>query len=314
LTDNASHISLPLEVLLSRLKAAGFAVDTSRQLRMLKALEQNGTQFVGNWEEIKYLLAPLICRSAQEQRKFYVIFDTFREECEKEILQPPTAPPPVKVFKKYWWILVLLLLGVLLYIVNQSIRTQSYTFPTLLTDTFREGDTLTMKDFTAGTLDSSSFEIQIVDKSTGKTDYRAHDQRFQWMVEGEGKEKYIIINTLGTASKDSVLILCSDPPATPEIILPKGVLYTGNDYFFEIKTDKDNLVEWYFNDRDTLTGSKVKYQIGKESAISMTARIFDPGKKPIVLVKLPPILPSPINRLIYGTRHSTKIHRNLSCN
>ena len=279
MTDNTSHISLPLEILLSRLKAAGFAVDTSRQLRMLKALEQNGTQFVGNWEEIKYLLAPLICRSAQEQRKFYIIFDTFREECEKEILQPPTAPPPVKKIKKYWWILVLLLLGVLLYIVNQSIRTQTYSFPALLTDTFREGDTLTMKDFSAGTLDSTSFEIQIVDKSTGKTAYSADHQHFQWLVEGEGKEKYIIINTLGTASKDSVLILCADPPASSEIILPKGVLYTGNDYFFEIKTDKDNLVEWYFNDRDTLTGSKVKYRIGKESAISMTARIFRPGKK-----------------------------------
>ena len=84
---------LPLDLLFHRLAAAGFALDTARRLRLLRALERHD----GDFDALKYQLAPFIARNAEEQRRFYDLFAAFAAEAAAEAQRLNEAPPPEPV-------------------------------------------------------------------------------------------------------------------------------------------------------------------------------------------------------------------------
>jgi formylglycine-generating enzyme required for sulfatase activity len=66
-----------------RLQAAGFAMDTRRQQRLLLVLQQQGGKHIGQVANLKYSLAPFVVSSAAEQERFYQFFDNYLLDCEK---------------------------------------------------------------------------------------------------------------------------------------------------------------------------------------------------------------------------------------
>jgi hypothetical protein len=73
-------VALPLDLLLAELSEAGFPrarMGVGLRLRLaglLNRLPQSAEP-----EQFKYRIAALICQSAEEQEKFYGIFDDFSE-------------------------------------------------------------------------------------------------------------------------------------------------------------------------------------------------------------------------------------------
>ncbi|MEO0584468.1 MAG: hypothetical protein AAF135_19805 [Bacteroidota bacterium] len=87
------HIELPLEWLFARLEAAGFPMDTRRKLRAWELVQKNGIQYLHQWDDLKFLLAPFFAQNAKQQQLFYDIFEAFQEECKQ--LELPR--------QKAWW-------------------------------------------------------------------------------------------------------------------------------------------------------------------------------------------------------------------
>ncbi|MEL6699392.1 MAG: hypothetical protein AAFP89_24355 [Bacteroidota bacterium] len=68
-------------------------MDTRRKLRAWELLQKNGIQYLYQWEDLKYLLAPFFAQNAKQQQLFYDIFEAFQEECKQ--LELPR--------QKTWW-------------------------------------------------------------------------------------------------------------------------------------------------------------------------------------------------------------------
>jgi len=99
MNNDHPHIALPLEQFFAQLQAAGFKMDTARKLRLLGILEQKSRAHIGNFQELKYRLAPFVATTEAEQQRFYDFFDAFWRECEAEMHEwvenAPTPPPPI---------------------------------------------------------------------------------------------------------------------------------------------------------------------------------------------------------------------------
>ncbi len=63
-----------------RLELAGFRISPADRLRVQRALHAHGREYVERPEGLKYVLAPLLARSAAEQALFYDIFEKYYAE------------------------------------------------------------------------------------------------------------------------------------------------------------------------------------------------------------------------------------------
>lgn len=274
------HFPLPLDLLIGRLEAAGFRVDTSRRLRVLRVFDDLGNPFVGgHFEELKYLLSPLVSRSPQEQERFYEVFDAFWRECEAEAQQVEAAGvfaegekkvDEVRVLakpKKRWrwaWVAAASVVGatvtgMLLWTMAHQDMAPTY----VISLSAVEGDTL-RGEVGIEVSPHSIFGIQLpvvqpksffnweVRDSSMETTLHQNTGRLAWVVsEKAGRnisvlQKTTIITWLNEVvhyDTFKVEITCSDPPKVPEIIpstLPPYV--AGTEYEFTIKTEPGSIV------------------------------------------------------------------------
>ncbi len=92
--SNADKLLLPLDLLLDELVSAGFArnrVGTPLRLQLLDLLDTLPVETTP--EQLKYKLSALICHSAEEQHKFYTLFEGFVERFRaQETAEPITLP------------------------------------------------------------------------------------------------------------------------------------------------------------------------------------------------------------------------------
>ncbi len=172
----------PLHRLLLQLQAAGFRFTPADRLRiqqLMAAHIQELTTLEGQ-RDFKYQLAPLIAKTAHEQKLFYQVYDTYLEEIQQplETVPPPPLPPPVEEepaqnWKWLWALLVLLLLGAI--VVG---RWWTVTVDLEKSYAFQERNNRTR--FAA--IDSIFLD--------NKTEPRyQEDVRFQWeLVDGQGRQ------------------------------------------------------------------------------------------------------------------------------
>lgn len=101
MADQQQHIVLPLATLLSRLQREGFSYGVDVHLQLQTVLRNLSEEVRQNPYELKWLIAPVLAQSVEEQQTFYRVFDEyFREEIQPLLddgfagLQPPPPPPP----------------------------------------------------------------------------------------------------------------------------------------------------------------------------------------------------------------------------
>jgi len=301
------HFPLPLDLLIGRLEAAGFRVDTSRRLRVLRVFDDLGNPFVGgHFEELKYLLSPLVSRSPQEQERFYEIFDAFWRECEVEAQRVEAggvfaegekgvgggevlAKP--KKRRWVWWLAAAMILAAAVIAVFTASIAVSFP-PTSFRMQLVEGDTLRHPapegtEFEWGGLDISACAKtaacwEVRDFNTRELLHR-DTQDLNWPVSLEhGRGVFVTKHTTVSAlfhsavQQDSVQlsIECSNPPEVSEITCTqKPDFYQPNtEYEFSIKTEPGCLVTW---EKDLFKGDTLPTD--KKGYSSFRMKTYGPG-------------------------------------
>lgn len=259
------HFPLPLDLLISRLEAAGFRVDTSRRLRVLRVFDDLGNPFVGgHFEELKYLLSPLLSRSPQEQERFYEIFDAFWRECEAEAQQVEVAGVfaegekvvdemrvLAKPKKRWWWwwvgagvIVVATFAGFFLSTVNEEVvqfAERGLEFNRIM----HEGSILE-EDAPKDTLTY----WEIIEAQTQASLHRDTND-LTWVVTKHGRVVLVVRRTFNPDGEplqtdtNKIEIHCSNPPEISEITPSAQPPYQPNmEYEFSIKTEPGCRVVW----------------------------------------------------------------------
>ncbi len=285
------HFPLPLDLLIGRLEAAGFRVDTSRRLRVLRVFDDLGNPFVGgHFEELKYLLSPLVSRSPQEQERFYEVFDAFWRECEEEAQRVETAGDfaegekvvdEVRVLAKpkkwrWWWVSLGLAYAAVYFFLFFSGLTPKYlSFPSYTT----EGDTLWASGATVKIRECLILGMSVPDvhstvhwevrDSTMRTILHRDTGDLVWQVtEKHGQDMWVFVEIhTSTWLRDfvepgqfNVKIICSNPPKVSDITPSSEPPYLPDtEYEFSIETEPGCRVVWVWEEinggssSDTLT-------------------------------------------------------------
>lgn len=252
-------------------------MDTARKLRLMRVLEQQGSQYLGRWEELKYFIAPYVARTAEEQRQFYALFKEFQQECEAEAArwntEPPMPPPPAKPRRLWLWLLVPLFFGIayLLMPKPKSDPVPVQIDPRLI-KIAREGQPVALRNQTLITQpeDSSGFVWEVRDAQSGQLEKEQTSFHLQWIATGYGQKKHIILHwpeptdsTRFSPMMDtfSLLVHCANPPLADSVRRqPDGqVLIHDQVYSFTLPEQEGLNAEWVFAQKDTLTGFQVEY-------------------------------------------------------
>ena len=97
--------------MLQQLETARFEVSPATRLRLQEALQALSKNYRDRPEELKYVLAPLLAASGDEQLRFYQIFDQWL----KAGMYKEADPPVQKRFGLYWLISSVLFVMLLLF-------------------------------------------------------------------------------------------------------------------------------------------------------------------------------------------------------
>jgi len=113
---NDINIKFPLLALLTGLRAEGFDIGTATILDIQRMVANLYNDAVDKPEDLKFMLAPIICRNKEEQEKFYRLFNGYLQSTAERFLSTPTIPCKPWI-KKYgvWLLLPLLLVAFLFY-------------------------------------------------------------------------------------------------------------------------------------------------------------------------------------------------------
>lgn len=297
------HIALPLEWLFARLQASRFAINTARKLRLLKLLDQEGANYIGRMDELKYLLAPYVARNAEEQQLFYTIFDQFREDCAIELqtlqdIPPPIEPEPSFQSRYRWLVFPLLLILASPWIIDlltptQPIVVQIDKLATQQQFPYREGETLVILNQTV-VADTSGFTWEIRDAATGRLEYidSLIFNRLEWVIRGYGRSKLLILKApagkgqvfqpaADTLSLPAEALLCGNPPPVldGEPNFPPSTLLQGQMYDFSVTTEEDTEIEWIFSNGDTILAPQFAKAFYEENTLHLRLRLYRPNDK-----------------------------------
>ena len=109
-------IHLPFGELIAVLQAEGFTIKPDDYVELLKVVEKFGAYGA---KKLKFRIAPLLCTTEEEQRRFYKIYDSY---CSKDDEATETEVSVVRPqFQKDWkwfWIIAWMVLAVAIAIVS----------------------------------------------------------------------------------------------------------------------------------------------------------------------------------------------------
>ncbi|MBL7795035.1 MAG: thrombospondin type 3 repeat-containing protein [Saprospiraceae bacterium] len=292
-----------MDELLLLLEKEGFALDTKRRVRLLRALEKHGDRFLdpAEFQNLKYLIAPFVVRSEREQAKFYVVFEAFRKECEQEWLQwekryeninsgapkSPVIPPSPTRWKRYRWAFLLVaVVAALLVLCKMFCPPPPQPQIAFAVKNLQIGeDTLLVENRSTG-IDSSLFRWRVFDAETGREEYKdSTSYHLAWPVTGAGSRKTFELSARHPeagllADSFTTVIFCSNPPAVGEIIGPTDSLLTGRPYIYRLSShEPGSRVEWYTPGNDTLRGEQVRITFSASGDQFVLARVYRPGEE-----------------------------------
>ncbi|HRI59449.1 MAG TPA: hypothetical protein PK228_06990, partial [Saprospiraceae bacterium] len=85
------HITLPLDPLFALLDVSGFDVSPATRVRVWRVLDSVGREVaLRDPVQLRLLLAPVFARSAEEQKRFYEVFEKYTEAVKKSDEKPVT--------------------------------------------------------------------------------------------------------------------------------------------------------------------------------------------------------------------------------
>jgi formylglycine-generating enzyme required for sulfatase activity len=299
------NTALPLDELLLQLENEGFALDTGRRVRLLRALEKQGHRFLdpAEFQNLKYLIGPLVARSPREQERFYEIFEAFRAACVQEwedwekrpdvpppgpTVSPKITPPPpaVSLWKRYWWAAVLLVFALALpYLIKDSTPEPVVRVLPRLREPGE--DTLRLRNYSSG-IDSALFRWRVLDAETGAVHFTDSAYHLTWPIPDAthaGREKIVELcarHPKAGLLADSVrlLVYCQNPPAAGQIVPPDGPLLTSKPYPFELPGIEPGCsVLWVSSTDDTLRGPRVQLVFETTGTHTVTAFVQRPGQE-----------------------------------
>jgi hypothetical protein len=265
------------------LEQAGFRVSPGDRLRAYRVLAGPGKAYLREPERLKYLLAPILCRSGAEQDQFYPIFDAYLKEVRAADWTLEKAPAP----RTSWW---LWLLGVgvaaaLLYVGWLLIRPNpvpvvpvaDFAGPTYAS----EGDTVLFenKSFLPGDSTAYGMRWEMRDAVTGKTvftDTTTYDWAFVVpTLDDTSYRKEVLLSVTAPDTETEYTarqpfdILCPVPPGVVGIDgLPPGRSLTQGARLGPLSPILDNTLgeelaeypwtyEWQLGDGRTEFGSEI---------------------------------------------------------
>lgn len=230
---NHEHdLAFPLHDLFRRLELAGFVLSPADRTRALRVLASAGKAYVDEPQRLRWLLAPILTRTAAEQAQFYQIFDQYWAALQAS----PTLPmPPAETPRRpFWrWLPVLLLaaaiIGWFVYIpdpppvlaVNFSIQPD--------TAALHVGDSLRLRNTTevGGERDRYAVRWEWIDVATNTVELA--DSSWHWMLvvpplSNDNFARAVRLQMtdpetgIGGSRTLPVTITCLSPPAVKAII------------------------------------------------------------------------------------------------
>ncbi|MBK6621939.1 MAG: SUMF1/EgtB/PvdO family nonheme iron enzyme [Saprospirales bacterium] len=264
---------------------------------MLHVLAGPAKLYLDQPERLKYLLAPVICRNAAEQERFYEVFDRYYGEVQGAGSREQGAEPSKKTFtlhrSPFTWLIGILLLGLLAYWVVGLLRPEGPTHlyfgheeSVILGDTFRAGNS-------SENLDTSEYDLKWVLLGMDST-------RNQFVIAVDSSNRYnfeAVIDTVGEVPVIDILLIgknretgdtmsisswvrveCANPPEIQEIVAPTEA-DPGKEIRFSIAGTPDNTLRyrWLIGPSDTLQGPRVTYTFQNQGPQTVTLIIDRPG-------------------------------------
>lgn len=261
---------LPLDALLQRLELAGFTFSPADRLRAWRVLAGPGKACLHDPKRLRYLLAPVLAKSAAEQALFYEVFEKYWADVMPEVVEPEPEPAQRRgvwdFLKKWWWVWVVAgVVGVFLAI---------YT-PVTIKSTWTEFEPNVLKAYSlcvAGETINESHHWQdslqhnirweVRGDDTDSIEYTDTTRSIHWKARATSehytKTIYLTARHKVTGVDTTELlgrywVRCSNPPDSVQIIT-----YSRNDSTFRFLArglkEKNLRQEWKFSDGETASG------------------------------------------------------------
>jgi hypothetical protein len=241
------HITLPLEALFERLGNAGFDCSPAARTRAYRLLAVIGPQ-APEPEYLRGMLAPLFARSADEQKRFYEIFDRYWLEISK--IEEEVVNASINLYRKK-----IILTGLILFSLVAaglfSYKSWNYFYPEVQNfgpdlsfeinaprnGIYNEGDTVQCKNTSNfNGLDSSKYTFHWrLQRSDGRIEQEGPTNTLTWNFPTPGPDidddpqiVLILHNNKDESQKDiaayqSLNISCPNRPILPRWSGPKQV-------------------------------------------------------------------------------------------
>ncbi len=283
-----------------RLQNAGFELSPAQKLRLLRAFDLHASAFVGDFERLKYFLAPLIVKNEQEQQAFYDFFDEFWQTCVEEErrlaeLLPIEQSGPKRSPLRMLWLLLVLLPPLIVWWWKKQVPRESLQI--LLNQDVRAGEMLQAEGRGVFT-DTASLVWEVQELPDGKVWKQARGHHLNWQVDEALSGKYlrIVLHTeedsgLNLADTVEVPVFCAHPPVPDTVSWGhEKNLIKGKAYVFEVQTADPNVqAEWYVGG-DTLRGQRVQVRFEEEGNMPVTLLLYRPGQKAYCHTRLEQLL------------------------
>jgi hypothetical protein len=266
---------------------------------MLQVLAGPGKAYLHEPARLKYFLAPLICRNAAEQNRFYEVFDNYIAEVMQPVEEPAGQEPATGNGRRWlFWLtgiaafLILAWAGYELYryLTSEPPVQLKVEYPRELT----VGDTLRVRN-TSENLDTAQYRLYWsllgMDSSRRYSLLAADSNRYEWEASLDTLSQAPVLQVQLAAvhkekgdttrvSGEEILVLCPDPPREVTILAP-SYADPGKAVWFKIQEEPEPGVRyrWIFEDTDTPEGKAVRHTFDEVGPRTVALYMDRPGAK-----------------------------------
>lgn len=215
-------------------------------------------------ESLQYLLAPILCKSRQQQKQFYAIYQTYLAQDLQETPVKTAKIPTADKQSKYIWSLLLLGFLGLLFLLWKNTTTSTVISPKIQFERINHqvhiGDSLHFQNISTG-YDHQIviFEWHLIDEKSKAIEQKISSKHFDLILSTTIKEYTKKIQLIG---KDSLTgkvigsdvmplsIYCKSPPEITAITVDDSLLTPAQPLPFSANVIGQSLAyEWDFGDK-----------------------------------------------------------------
>lgn len=253
-------------------------------------MQNLGASYLRKLPELKYILAPILCKSEEQQVKFYELFDKYLEDVAEPFPQAPPPPPWHERIPNWFWGVLFGLLA--LSIVTTIFRNRPGPTPELNfihEETVKIGDTAHFYSQCTNVPPGYQLGWELVDDDNTimASDTLAGDWYLPIRQSGGNPFKKVRMSLIGddeaeTRSIESTIrIDCKSPPKVDTYNWIDS-LQMGDEQVFSLKTfgrNKDSYrYEWFINEQQQeITADNLLFKPEKIGFYNFRVRVIDLG-------------------------------------